>query len=136
MELINDIKRSTREALTFTGRYGRRIFILNILILALLNTLVTILAFYLAQGGNVASYFLMFGFIGLYMVVTCAITVKRCHDLNIGTLWGILIFLVGTLPRAITYQYSELPFLIMVVVLGLLKGTNGPNQYDEPTQDN
>lgn len=107
---------------SFDGRIGRRQYWVA-LVLILLPMIITgsLAAMVAVSSGQRLLYIwlvlLVMSFIPL-LWASLAVTVKRCHDLNWSGWWGLL---------------SLVPYLgaLVVVTLGFLRGTRGPNEYGQ-----
>ena len=60
------------------------------------------------------------------------ITVKRLHDRDKSAWWVVLWWAIGSIGGALTFGIASLVVAIwMLVELGFLEGTRGPNRYDD-----
>ena len=60
------------------------------------------------------------------------ITVKRLHDRDKSAWWVVLWWAIGSIGGALTFGIASLVVAIwMLVELGFLEGTPGPNRYDD-----
>ncbi|GHE61162.1 membrane protein [Camelimonas fluminis] len=78
--------------------------------------------------GNAASLYIAIGVpIGLLALATVvpliALQVRRFHDRNLSGWWYLLLVVLGVIP------YLGIVFSIAILVISILKGTDGPNKF-------
>lgn len=80
-----------------------------------------------AQGGfplPVIAVFIIAGILGLAALVPMiALQVRRLHDRNMSGWWYLGVFVAGFIP------FLNFAASIALVVIDVLKGTDGPNKY-------
>jgi uncharacterized membrane protein YhaH (DUF805 family) len=122
--------RSTKRSLcwlflSFEGRIPRRTFwIANAALFLIPNVIALILGFFIRnwvqahEPKSDLTVFLLIAIFGFpWGFMYFAIQAKRWHDRNKSTFWILLVFLL------------LVGMIWMLIELGFLKGTNGPNRY-------
>ncbi|MGV2981217.1 DUF805 domain-containing protein [Camelimonas sp. ID_303_24] len=78
--------------------------------------------------GNATSLYVAIGVpVGLLALATVvpliALQVRRFHDRNLSGWWYLLLIVLGVIP------YLGVIFSIAILVISILKGTDGPNKF-------
>jgi uncharacterized membrane protein YhaH (DUF805 family) len=111
---MNEYLDALRAYATFTGRATRKQFWMFVLVNVIISVVLNILASMLGSWVGVISFLYSLA----VLVPSIAISVRRLHDTDRSG-WWLLIALV--------------PFVgaIVLLVFYIMKGTEGPNQYDD-----
>ncbi|MDF7676868.1 DUF805 domain-containing protein [Neisseriaceae bacterium ESL0693] len=65
-----------------------------------------------------------------------SLLVRRLHDVDVSG-WLVTIYVIVTIIQCTVFPQIGIISLIFWIVLGFLKGTDGPNQFgDDPLEDN
>jgi uncharacterized membrane protein YhaH (DUF805 family) len=121
---------------TFQGRINRAKYWLAVVVYLAIMIVIVALAFLLAFG---MLFFVTGGIIYLGMLISgIAVGIKRLHDRDKSGWWLLLFYLLpGVLGGIGSALDMETIFALaggaisiwMIVELGFLRGTSGPNQY-------
>jgi uncharacterized membrane protein YhaH (DUF805 family) len=121
---------------TFQGRINRAKYWLAVVVYISLMIVVTATAFLLGFG---MLFFVILGIIYLVMLISSiAVGIKRLHDRDKSGWWLLLFYLLpavlngigATLDMQTIFSLAGAAVSIwMIVELGFLRGTSGPNQY-------
>jgi uncharacterized membrane protein YhaH (DUF805 family) len=107
---------------SFPGRIGRRQYWVALLLILLPMSICSALAAMLAASSGESFFYMLLVLLVMTIIpllwASFAVVVKRCHDLNRSGWWSLLLLV---------------PYLgvLVVVVLGLMRGTPGQNEYGQ-----
>jgi uncharacterized membrane protein YhaH (DUF805 family) len=138
-----------RMLFNFSGRINRRAFWVSMGALFIVQTFLPLLIVFLDR---VTGYMIVNVLYWFFLFAICAICAKRLHDRNRSNWWIIvvsmpwiigspifilpIIFRWGNAGLYVYYTISALVGVWLIIDLGCLRGTIGPNRYGPDPLDN